>query len=158
MALLRAGSLQEAIADRDLAPRHNLGVNAHVNMAESALKASDDVEVPLRGGWIDLGCRASGNRKNHPRPRRSKPGLAADPVVLAPGRGFVEIYLRTKSEMIDRLGSGFSRLLPAAVARGRRIRPKSFFDKSVLTPRQPRAQKARRHCFNKIQGGPEPPL
>jgi hypothetical protein len=39
MALLPAGSLQEAIADRDLAPRDNLGVNAHANMAESALKA-----------------------------------------------------------------------------------------------------------------------
>jgi hypothetical protein len=45
--LLRARLYQQHIAARDFSSRHDLGVDAHIGVAESTPKGSDNVEVPL---------------------------------------------------------------------------------------------------------------
>jgi hypothetical protein len=83
-------------------PATDLGIDAHIDVAESALEGSDDVEVTLRRYGIDLGCRTSGNRRDHPQPCRSEGDLGADPAVLAPGRRACEIDIRAKPQRVDR--------------------------------------------------------
>src|SRR6266851_6577950 len=68
-----------------------------------APEGGDDVEVAFRGDGIDVGCRASVDRRDHPHPRGPEGEIGANPVVLAPGRCPVEIDIRAKSDGVDRL-------------------------------------------------------
>ena len=54
MASLRPGHPKQPIADRDLATRHHLGVDPHIDMAERSTEGCDDVEISLSGDGIDL--------------------------------------------------------------------------------------------------------
>ena len=53
MASLRPRRPKQRIADRDLATCHHLGVDPHIDVAESATEGCDDIEVSLRGDRID---------------------------------------------------------------------------------------------------------
>src|SRR6516165_11550049 len=73
-----------------------------MGVVERTPEGGDNIEVPLCGGWIDLGCRASGYRRDHPQPRRSDGDFRVDPVVLTPGRWSIEIYVCAKPDRIHR--------------------------------------------------------
>jgi hypothetical protein len=70
---------QQRIAEGNLTACHHLGEDAHIDMVESAFERADNVEVPFCG---DLGCRASGDRRDDPQPRGCDRDLRVDPVVL----------------------------------------------------------------------------
>jgi len=90
------------IAHRDFASCHNLGIETRIGVVERTPEGGDNIEVPLCGGWIELGCRASGYRRDHPQPSRSDGDFRVDPVVLTPGRYSIEIDVRAKSDRIHR--------------------------------------------------------
>src|SRR5215470_13710573 len=90
------------IVDRDLAACHDLGVDPHIDVAESTLEGGDNIEVPFRGNGIDLRRCASGDRRDHPQPGCSEGDFRLDPVVLAPRCCSVEINIRTKPQRVDR--------------------------------------------------------
>jgi hypothetical protein len=65
--------LEQLIDDGDLAAGHRLRVDAHTEIAEAAPENGDDVEVVLRCRWIEMGCCASSDLRDHPQ-RRGREG------------------------------------------------------------------------------------
>src|ERR1700758_4356971 len=98
MASLLPRRPKQRIADRDLATCHHFGVDPHIDVAERATEGGDDIEVSLRGDWIDLGCRSSSDRRDYPQPRGSDRDFGIDPIMFAPGRCPIEVDIRAKSD------------------------------------------------------------